>query len=396
MIDADGNIIKSVFTSLTMDEISAVDHPAQVGARMAIMKRSHLKDDDEEGNPKGKKKKPFGKRALLLTPTDGHTHTLVDEVGPGARTIVGDTSWTAGPDGVGHFHPWVRNPDTGSFTIGEAEGHTHNTLIDVSPDNAISLEKAKAGSPEPAAASNSNSGDSTADSVGNVPQGTTMSKTNEKTADEIKVAKQLDELTKRAERAEKVAELNDAQRAIFTDLEVEDQDEFLGLTADQRDAQVAKAAEANAVVYTDSEGTEYRKSDDQRMVSLAKRADAERDLRVKSEEVAKAANLAKRAEGFKHIVGGVEAATLLLKGIDALPEADQAPALEALGKQEAALAEAFVRKGTSEVSSDEGDELETIAKAIRVTDPTLSPEQAMVKALETPEGSVAYSKSLGF
>lgn len=396
MIDKDGKIVKSVFTSMTIEEISGVDHPAQVGARMSIMKRSHPDTDDDEDNPKGKKKKPFGKRALLLTPTDGHTHTLVDEVGPGARTIVGDTSWTAGPDGVGHSHPWVRNPDTGSFTIGEAAGHTHNTLIDASPDTAISLEKGKAGSPEPAAASKSNSGDSTADSVGNVPQGTIMSKPNEKTVEEIAVAKQLDELTKRAERAEKVAELNDAQRAIFTDLEVEGQDEFLGLSPDLREAQVAKAAEANAVVYTDSEGTEYRKSDDQRMVNLAKRADAERDLRVKGEEMAKAANLAKRAEGFKHIVGGVEAATLLLKGIDTLPEADQAPALEALGKQEAALAEAFVRKGTTEIPSGEVDELEKIAKVIQTSDSTLSPEQAMAKALETPEGSAAYTKSLGY
>jgi hypothetical protein len=375
---------------------------------MSIMKRATekgggSKDDDEEedGNPgKGKKpkgKNPFGKRAILLTPTNGHTHTLVDETGPGQRGIVGETSFVAGSDGMHHSHPWVRNPDTGAFSVGEANGHTHNTLIDASPDNAISLEKGEARVPDPAETSKSTSGDSTADSVGNVQQGTTMSKENDQTVDETTaVAKQLEELTKRAERAEKVAELNDAQRAIFTGLDVAGQDDFLGLSPDLREAQVAKAAEANAVVYTDAEGTEYRKSDDQRMVSLAKRADAERELRVKGEEVAKAASVAKRAEGFSHIVGGSEAAALILKGIDALPEADQAPALEALGKQEAAMAEAFVRKGTSEVPSAEGNELDGIAKAIRTANPTLSPEQAMSKALETPEGSAAYSKSLGF
>ncbi len=393
MIDDNGNIIKSVLTSLTLDEISAVDHPAQVGARMSIMKRSHLKDDKDKD---GKKKKPFGKRALLLTATDGHTHTLIDESGPGARSIVGDTSWTAGPDGMHHSHPWVRNPETGAFAIGEANGHTHNTLIDASADTAISLEKAKAGAPDPAKTSKSNSGDSTADSFGNVQQGTTMSEKNDQTAELEAVAKQLVEITKRAERAESVSELNDAQRGIFKSLDEEAQEAFLALTPEQREAQVAKAAEANAVVYTDAEGTEYRKSDDQRMVNLAKRADAERDLRVKGEELAKAANLSKRAEGFEHITGGVEAATLILKGIDLLPEADQAPAIEALKAQDAAMAQAFVRKGTSEVPSGDDSVLDGIAKAILVAQPTLSPEQAMSKALATPEGSVAYSKSLGF
>ncbi len=464
MIDNDGKLVKSVFTSLTVDEISAVDSPAQGrGARVTIFKRAKpkkgepgYKDDklnkrfdegrqallsdteghqhvlliDEDGGSTSWETKQgddcghthpwirtmdgriligtandhthefvsedVSKRALLLTPTDGHTHTLVDESGPGQRAIVGDTSWTAGTNGIHHSHPWVRDPQTGTFSVGEADGHTHNTLIDASPDQAISLEKGGAGIPDPVPTSKSNSGDSTADSVGNVPQGTTMSEKNEKTADEIKVAKQLEELTKRAERAEKMAELNDAQRGIFTGLDVEGQDEFLGLSVDQRDAQVAKAAEENAVVYTDAEGTEYRKSDDQRMVNLAKRADAERELRVKGEEVAKAANLSKRAEGFKHIVGGVEAATLILKGIDALPEADKAPALKALKDQDAAMAKAFVRKGTSEVPSEDASELDTIAKAILVATPTLTPEQAMVKALETPEGSEAYSKSLGY
>jgi len=401
MIDADGNIVKSVFESMTLDEISAVDRPAQPDCVMSIMKRADGKkgeeEEEEDGKKgKGKSKNPFGKRAILTTATNGHTHTLVDESGPGARTMVGETSFIMDSDGMHHSHPWVRDPDTGNFTIGEANGHTHNTLLDHrSLDVAISLEKAKAGVPDPTEASKSNSGDSTADSVGTVQQGTHMSKENDQTVDEA-VAKQLDELTKRAERAEKVAELNDAQRSIFSALDSVGQDDFLALPTDLRNAEVAKAAEANAVVYTDAEGTEYRKSDDQRMVSLAKRADAERDLRVKGEEIAKAADLSKRAEGFSHIVGGTVAAALILKGIDALPEADQSPALEALTKQEAAMAEAFVRKGTSEVPSGEGNELEVLAKAILTQDPTLSPEQAMAKALKTPEGEVAYSKSLGF
>ena len=58
------------------------------------------------------------------------------------------------------------------------------------------------------------------------------------------------------------------------------------------------------------------------------------------------------------------------------------------------MAKAFESRGTSAVPSS-GNELNDIAKSIRTADPSLSVEQAMAKALDTPEGAAAYSKSLG-
>jgi hypothetical protein len=423
---------------MRIDEISTVDRPAQPGARMSIMKRAAaalgLKpkpkkgepgyvaekaapksaDDDEAlesedegtdggGKPKkkkGKAKNPFAaatKRALLTTPMDGHQHLLSDEVGPDARTSAGTTSHDRGTNTDFHSHPWMIEASSGAVVIGEAEGHTHQVLLTSqsgSPPAILDLSKqATAGAPDPTAASTSSG--VPADSVGTVHNEATMSKENDQTVDNEAVAKQLVEITKRAERAESVSELNDAQRGIFKSLDAEGQDAFLALTPEQRIAEVAKAADANAVVHTDLDGVEYRKSDDPRLVQLAKRADGERTARLAGEVVAKAADLRKRAEGLVGIPGTIEVRMSILKGIDMLPEADQAPALEALQAQDAGLAEAFKRQGTAAVPSTV-NELDTIAKKIRDADPSLSPEQAMAKALETPEGSEAYSKSLTF
>jgi hypothetical protein len=317
MIDPEtGELKRSVFKEMRLNEISAVDVPAQPGATMSIMKRADKKEDDEEDEDE-KEKNPFATKKQ-------------------AEAVVPD--------------------------------HT-----DVSTSS---------GAP--------------ADSVGTVSKEATMSQKNDQTDQALAVAKQLEEANARVSRAEAVSELNDAQRGIFKSLDEAGQDAFLALPVDARQAEVTKAADANAVVYTDAEGTEYRKQDDQRMVNLAKRADSERALRIAGEEVAKAANLAKRAEGFAHITGGVEAAKLILKGIDSLSADEQAPALEALKAQDANMAKAFSRAGTSEVPSTEVNELERIAKAIRDNDPSLTREQASAKALDTPEGAAAYSKSLGY
>jgi len=420
MIDPEtGEVIPSVFKDFTIDEISAVDRPAQPNAKVSIMKRATvLKQEDEEedaleaedeGVDKGKTKKGgkkpkkgepgyVGKRAFLTTATDGHQHLLTDEVGPEERGAAGQTSFEDG-----HSHPWIMNIDTGAITIGMANGHTHEMalngadgappgVIDLSPGTGLQ-KQAEDGTPEPANASKSTSGDSTADQVGNVQKEDTMSDKNDKTVTDPAVAKQLEDLQKANERLQAVSELSDGQRAIFKSLDVEKQDEFLALTPEQRDAQVAKAAEDNAVVFED-QGVEYRKNDDPRLVALAKQAKADREARVEAEKRATESDLRKRAEELKHIPGDVEVRMSILKGIDALPEDQRGPALEALKAQDAELGVAFERVGTS-VTPSEVNPLDGIAKGILEKDPNLTPEQAMAKALETPEGEAAYAKSLG-
>tara|TARA_R110000737_G_scaffold63510_2_gene91153 strand:+ start:2741 stop:3961 length:1221 start_codon:yes stop_codon:yes gene_type:complete len=405
MIDPEtGELKRSVFKEMRLNEVSAVDKPAQPGATMSIMKRAAdvlkgknpfaSKDEDEameaedEGEDKkkkpGKKKNPFGKRAGMTAPDADHQHLLTDEVGPDMRATSGETMHAVTKDGNFHAHPWIRNED-GTITIGKAHGHSHDVTEMVSVDKQASADV-------PDVTDASNLSGSPADSVGTVSKEATMSQQNDQTDQTLAVAKQLEEANARVARAEAVAELNDAQRGIFKSLDAEGQDAFLALTPDAREGEVTKSLDANAVVEV-VDGVEYRKSDDPRLLALAKSAASEKALRIAGEVTAKAADLRKRAEAL-HLPGTVEVRMSILKGIDSLPADEQGPALESLAAQDAGMAKAFESRGTSAVPSS-GNELNDIAKSIRTADPSLSVEQAMAKALDTPEGAAAYSKSLG-
>ena len=397
MIDPEtGELKRSVFKEMRLNEVSAVDKPAQPGATMSIMKRAAdvlkgknpfaSKDEDEameaedegEGKKKkkpGKKKNPFGKRAGMTAPDADHQHLLTDEVGPDMRATSGETMHAVTKDGNFHSHPWIRNED-GTITIGKAHGHSHDVTEMVSVDKQASADV-------PDVTDASNLSGVPADSVGTVSKEAPMSQQNDQTDQTLAVAKQLEEANARVARAEAVAELSDAQRGIFKSLDAEGQDAFLALTPDAREGEVTKSLD----------GVEYRKSDDPRLLALAKSAASEKALRIAGEVTAKAADLRKRAEAL-HLPGTVEVRMSILKGIDSLPADEQGPALESLAAQDAGMAKAFESRGTSAVPSS-GNELNDIAKSIRTADPSLSVEQAMAKALDTPEGAAAYSKSLG-
>ena len=109
---------RRIMKEFRIDEISGVDRPAQTTATVAIMKRRT--DDNDDG---------IEKRALLTTATDGHTHLIIDEVGPAARAMGGRTDYVDSSDGGrGHSHPWILDPDSGAITIGMAAGHVHTAM----------------------------------------------------------------------------------------------------------------------------------------------------------------------------------------------------------------------------------------------------------------------------
>ena len=405
MIDPEtGELKRSVFKEMRLNEISSVDKPAQPGATMSIMKRAAValglakaddsEDDEEameaedegEGKKKPKKgKNPFGKRAGMTSVEDGHQHLLTDEVGPDMRAASGETFAAVTAEGVFHTHPWIKD-EGGTVTIGEAAGHSHTVAQLVAVDKQASDDV-------PDVTDVSNLSGVPADSVGTVSKEAPMSQKNDQTDQDLAVAKQLDEANARVIRAEAVSELSDAQRGIFKSLDEAGQDAFLALTPDQREGEVSKSLDANAVVEV-VDGVEYRKSDDPRLLALAKSAAAEKALRIAGEVTAKDADLRKRAEAL-HLPGSVEVRMSILKGIDSLPADEQGPALESLAAQDAGMAKAFESRGTTAVPSA-GSALDDIAKSIRTANPSLSLEQAMAKALDTPEGAEAYSKSLGF
>lgn len=99
---------RRIMRAFEISELSAVDKPAQEGARVAIMKRD---DGGEEA---------FAKALVVMTePVAGHVHVI--ELADG-----GGMTWaSSSPGRESHSHPWIIRGD-GEIVVGEAEGHTHD------------------------------------------------------------------------------------------------------------------------------------------------------------------------------------------------------------------------------------------------------------------------------
>lgn len=202
------------------------------------------------------------------------------------------------------------------------------------------------------------------------------------------VQKQLDELTSRAERAEQIIKMDTPTRAFFDGLSEENQDLFLVKSDTERAADVRNAEAADKVVYKSASGTEFRASDDPRLVEMAKRADEEVAKRLETEERLEKADLAKRAESeLSNAPGTVEVRGQILKALNGVEGAE-----EFVKAANEALAGAFTPVGTSEGTlSKAEDRLEELAKAHAEAE-SVTIEQARAAVLETPEGVELYSQ----
>ena len=103
-------------TNITVKEISAVGEPAQEGAKITFLKSA----DGGEGEE-------LAKTAYLLSTDEGHTHLLTDDYGEGERSngfTTGADMANAGSYYSYHSHPWIRTED-GGIVIGTAMNHNH-------------------------------------------------------------------------------------------------------------------------------------------------------------------------------------------------------------------------------------------------------------------------------
>ncbi len=335
-------------TKFTLEEISAVDSPAQVGAKAVLMKRRgepgyDPKNPDKSKRGRAEEGETIEKRAILTTAADGHSHLMVidPEDGTGAKPA-GFTSFEDG-----HQHPWILLDD-GTYEIGMSNGHMHGV-------GALST------------------GQETAMNLLNQQRG--VRKMAEPT--------ELEKMQKRVDRAEKVAELTDAQKGFFGKLAEKDADAFLAKSAEDRqtevDASIAKANEADPVVAKLEDGTEIRKSSDPLLIKLAKDAENSRKEIAKLRSTNSDATMRKRAEEeLSHLPGTVDERANVLKAIESLPEDQREPALKAISAGNTAMKSAFRSVGNG--GSDAGgngaesqgfakaeDELDTLTKA-RVAD----------------------------
>lgn len=337
---------RNIMREFRMTEISGVDTPAQEGARVAIMKRAEPTQEAVE---------EIRKRAGITSANRGHSHlVVVDYEEPyegGQLKTHGNTSYADG-----HSHPWVMN-DKGEIVIGETAGHTH-TLVEMGISRQDAWEHLN---------KNLNPTDEGGSNMDPKNEGT---KPVDQSAELAKMQAQLTRLTK-------VADLGDAEKGYFKSLDDKAADAFLAKSAEDRKAEVDAHEQMtkaeDPVVYKAADGTEFRKSDDARMVAMAKQMDADRKELAKAR--AKAANAAfeKTArEDFKFLPGDEAVRIALAKAVDSIEdETLREGSMAALKAHNAKLAPAFKSYGAGNQGEDQPadateaeDALDTLAKSI--------------------------------
>jgi hypothetical protein len=131
----------------------------------------------------------------------------------------------------------------------------------------------------------------------------------------------LEESKKELKKAKALAELNDSEKAFYNSLEGDSKDDFLSKSATDRASQIEMQKSDNPVVYTSANGDEFRKSDDPRLVDMARRADASEKAMQKALEDQANTVFAKRAsEEMGNISGSDDEKTAFYKYMDGAPE----------------------------------------------------------------------------
>ena len=353
---------KNIMKEFEIGEISSVDRPAQPGAKAVMFKRADVE------------------KALAVTTINaGHAHTLISTGHAGAEHREGMTSHDSGmPGEEGHSHSWI--------IIADAAGHGHGLAALITKNENISPEE------DPLADLLSKGNNSASEKS----EDNTM--TDEEKKQLADLEKSVAEQTARAEKAEQLSKLNDSEKEHLSTLEGDSADEFLAKSDEDRKTEIEEMAKADAVIYTDLDGTEYRKSDDSRFVTMAKKFDAERKTRLEIEKKAADAELAKSAESISHLPGEDEDRIALMKGLSLLGDEDKEKALKCLNASDEAMSKGFETLGTSKTPAEPNsseEALDAIAKTLRENDPTLTEAESFVKAMETPEGLALYSKHTG-
>lgn len=374
----------------TMSEISAVDKPAQSPALMAIMKREE--PPPAEGDPSAPPDLDIIKRARLTSVTDGHQHVLDDDA------LSGTTSYAsrANPNGEyagGHSHPWIRTDD-GKIVLGVVMGHTHDiegayrVIKSQHGDKSIALlQSFDYGGGEPSATA---------------PKETSMTKTAAEQAAEQQ-AEALAKAQADLARANSILSLNAEERSHFDKMagDAAAQDAFLALNAGLRKVAIQKAAEENAVVYTAADGTEYRKSDDPRLVQMAKNNDLlAKGLNASLEAQAEAQFKKQANDELKHLPGTEAEKVAMLKSIAAIPDqATRDAALKSLKAGSDALAKNFNTLGTTAGADGGGGDAQTPTAQLNAlakkyaADNKMDFAKAYTAVLATPEGDRLYNEA---
>jgi hypothetical protein len=347
---------KRIMKEFKLMEISAVDRPAQSHAVATIMKRNAEESIEHTETL-------VEKRYALSGETNGHTHLVsINEY-----TMIeggGETSWHGSSY---HTHPFIIE-EGGSIKIGEAEGHTHAI-------NATLSEVLKNGLTTDEAINTQFKGKSTKSNATGIGGGhelvedTTMPKD---TNADITPANEVEALKAQLVKANALSTLNDAQKDLYNSLDAANQEIFLTKSNDERNSDIELSKAADPVIYKSLDGEIYLKSDDPRLVAMAKRTDADRAVILEANEKIAKADLEKRAKDtISNLPGKLETHVAILKSIDSIEDASiREEAMAALKAHNASLRKAFTTVGTEEIAkgdlsegADAVQEMEDLTKS---------------------------------
>lgn len=351
---------KRILRAMQILELSAVDNPAQEGARFVLAKR-HEPDE------------PYWKRDFSQQQRE---HA--------AR------SGAAMPDG--------------SFPI-ENEQDLHNAITAWGRANK---EDRKAVARHIRSRAEALGLTDTLPTEGELANAMGRGKSADKTGEDVmteaeklaKAEKDLLEANAKVEKLAKVAALTDVEKAHYdglVELDAEGADKFLDMSKDERLGAIEKAKNSDPVIYTDSEGHEYHKSE-AKAAALAKRADetAKENATLKAAQAT--VEIEKRCgDLFKHLKGDMPAKVALLKAVDGIGEvATRDAVMEMLKANDAGLGEALKTLGTQTGATVSEPE----AKLNKMAEDYMAAHKAegmtFAKAYDivaqTPEGSALYKE----
>lgn len=208
--------------------------------------------------------------------------------------------------------------------------------------------------------------------------------------------KKMEEMGEALKKANAIIALSATERAHFDKCDDAGKEAFLKMDAKVRSSEIAKAADADPVIYTSDSGEEFRKSDDPRLVKMAKQGDEDRKVAKAEREAREAMVLAKRAEDeLGNLPGEVTMKSAVLKAIDTITdESVRKAAGEMLKAANDSLEDSFVPRGTAKGADAPTNKLEQLTKARMAADPNLSYAKAYSDVLETAEGKALYEQTL--
>lgn len=352
---------------IKINDLSTVTKPMQEGATAVIMKRA------DEGP------------VLLTTPDDsGHSHLI--QFNHEYRS--NETSYASAKPGEGsHDHPYVLKD--GAIVIGEANGHSHEVdsdeviqaLITVAMISAIkedlersenSTFKSLAGTETLLKSLEVSSTNQPASDGGVSKSEVVMSDPKNETVPSAELdalKKSVTTLQDELKIAKAIGELSDVEKAHWLSLDKAEASAFLELDSGARTSQIELLKAADPVVYTAEDGEVFFKSDDSRLVKMAKDRDADRKIAKADREKAETLEFTKRAEtelGF--MPGTVETRIELLKCVETITdEAVKTEVLKSIAAKNTSLGKNFELVGESGETpidkAESGQELEVLAKA---------------------------------